>query len=186
MMAYGKEIYLVRGPVAVRPLANSDAEFLLKWLTDSRVLEWYEGRDQVFTPARVQEDFYDDSPERRCIIEFHSRPVGYVQVYPLDEEGQKEYGCSHPDRRVFAMDQFLGEPDCWSQGIGRAFISMLLEYLVREERAEAVVLDPHVNNPRAIRCYEACGFQKIGFLPAHELHEGKMEDCWLMEYLPEK
>ena len=37
-----------------------------------------------------------------------------------------------------------------------------------------------------IRAYEKAGFRIIKSLPEHELHEGKMEDCWLMEReLPE-
>ncbi len=181
-MAYGNGIFLSRGPVTVRPLLESDAGVLLKWMTDPAVLEWYEGRDAVFTPERIQADFYDGEPLCRCIVEYQKRPVGYVQVYPLDGDGKKEYGYPDPDRRVFAMDQFLGEPDCWNKKIGRAFIGLLLEYLTKEEGAQSVVLDPHANNLRALRCYEACGFRKQKLLPAHELHEGVMEDCWLMEY----
>ena len=61
---------------------------------------------------------------------------------------------------------------------------MTAEVVAAAEGARAVILDPHDNNPRALRCYEACGFQKIKFLPAHELREGQWEDCWLMEYRP--
>lgn len=186
-MAYGKEIYLTRGPVSVRPLADSDAKSLLKWMTDPRVLEWYEGRDQVFTQKRVREDFYSEEPLcRRCIVEYEGTPVGYIQIYRLDEELCREYQYPHPDWLSFGIDQFIGEPDYWNRKIGRTFISLVIEYLVRQENAQSVILDPHANNPRALRCYEACGFRKIKFLPAHELREGMMEDCWLMEYRPEK
>ena len=84
------------------------------------------------------------------------------------------------ERQVFGMDQFLGEPGLWGKGIGRKFIRLILKHLFEDCGAEAVVLDPHADNLRAIRCYEACGFRKETFLPAHELHEGKMRDCWLM------
>ena len=47
--------------------------------------------------------------------------------------------------------------------------------------ARRVILDPHQNNPRAVRAYQKAGFRIIKPLPAHELHEGVMEDCWLME-----
>ena len=32
-----------------------------------------------------------------------------------------------------------------------------------------------------IRAYQKAGFRIVKSLPGHELHEGKMEDCWLME-----
>ncbi len=181
-----KEISLARGEISLRPLRKEDAPLLLKWMRDPAVLEWYEGRDQIFTPERIREDFFTEEPGmHRCAVEYRARPVGYVQIYPLSPEGMEEYGYSHPEHRAFALDQFIGEPDCWNQKIGRTFLSLLAEYLVREEHAQAVLLDPHTNNLRAIRCYEACGFRKIKPLPAHELHEGKWEDCWLMEWTPD-
>ncbi len=169
--------------VFLRPLDPEDAPLLLKWMTDPQVLEWYEGRDQVFTPERVQEDFFEEEPGmRRWAVLYHGRPVGYAQTYPLDEEGLKEYGLPPSEKNVFAMDQFIGEPDCWGKHIGRSFVSLLVSYLTEQEEAGAVVLDPHVSNPRAVRCYEACGFRKIKILPAHEWHEGRKEDCFLMKY----
>ena len=37
------------------------------------------------------------------------------------------------------------------------------------------------NNVRAIRAYQKSGFRIIEDLPEHEIHEGKKEDCYLME-----
>ena len=45
-----------------------------------------------------------------------------------------------------------------------------------------MILDPHQDNVRAIKCYQKAGFRIIKSLPEHELHEGKMRDCYLMEY----
>ncbi len=59
---------------------------------------------------------------------------------------------------------------------------MIFNFLKKERNATAVILDPHKNNPRAIRSYEKAGFRIIEDLPEHELHEGKKEDCYLMEY----
>lgn len=179
------ELRLQDGPVSLRPLREEDAPFLLGWLTDPRVLEWYEGRDQAFPGDRVREDFFTDEPGlRRCAIEYEGRPVGYVQVYPVEGDGFAEYGYPPTREKIFAADQFIGEPDLWGKGVGRAFLSLLLEHLTKEEGAAAVILDPHTDNLRAIRCYESCGFRKKKLLPAHELHEGAWKDCWLMEYRP--
>lgn len=71
-------------------------------------------------------------------------------------------------------------PELWERGIGRRFIRLLCGWLRDQGGAQAVVLDPHADNPRAIRCYEACGFRKVKLLPCHELHDGVLVDCWLM------
>ncbi len=42
-------------------------------------------------------------------------------------------------------------------------------------------MDPQCRNARAIACYEKCGFKKIRILPRHEMHEGEMRDCQLVE-----
>lgn len=178
-------IDLQRDGIRIRPLEERDAAELLRWLTDPAVLEWYEGKSAVFTPERIREDFYTEEPlGRRCIIEYENEPIGYVQIFLADDEMREEYQYPHPELTVFGVDQFIGRPEFWNRGIGRRFLRLLLEHLTGQEGAHAVILDPHANNPRAIRCYEACGFRKIKFLPAHELHDGKMEDCWLMEYRP--
>ena len=79
------------------------------------------------------------------------------------------------------MDQFIGEPEYWNRGIGTSFLQTMVSYLKTRKAAETVLLDPHTNNPRAVRAYEKAGFRIIGLLPEHELHEGKNTDCWLME-----
>lgn len=175
---------LAMDDVAVRGLQDSDAVYLLRWLNDPRVLEFYEGRDRPFTPEMIREHFYEDPGCRRCLVEYQGRPAGYVQYYLLEEDGFSEYGLPPEKGSVYGMDQFIGEPELWGKGIGRAFIGLMLRYLTGELGAAAVVLDPHTDNLRAVRCYEACGFRKRKLLPGHELHEGKKRDCWLMEYRP--
>ena len=173
------EIALQEGPVALRPLRGEDAGLLLRWLTDRRVLEYWDGPSAVFTPQRIQEDFFEDEwNASRCIIQYEGKDIGYVQAYQLDGEMCKEYQYPHPELLAFGIDQFIAEPGLWGQGIGRRFIRLLLGFL-EEQGAQAVVLDPHVDNPRAIRCYEACGFRKVKRLPKHEMHDGVLVDCWL-------
>lgn len=181
-----KPVFLSEGPVALRPLEKPDAPLLLRWLTDRRVLEYWEGPSIRFTPQRIEEDFYTaEEAARRCVIEYEGRAIGYLQIYRLDQELLAEYEYSpEPESLCFGIDQFIGEPEYWGRKIGRAFISLIVRHLTQKEGAVSVILDPHADNLRAIRCYEACGFRKLKFLPAHELHDGALVDCWLMEYRP--
>ena len=70
------------------------------------------------------------------------------------------------------MDQFIGEPNYWSKGIGTRYIKLILNF-EKERNANAVILDPHKNNPRAIRAYQKSGFRIIEDLPEHELTRAK-------------
>lgn len=180
--------HLASGPVSLRPLEPEDAGLLLTWLTDANVLEYWEGPSTVYTPQRIQEDFYTEEwNASRCIIGWEGQNVGYVQIYQLDDEMFEEYHYPKTDKPVFGIDQFIALPALWGKGIGRAFLRLLTEELHSRFGAHSVVLDPHADNVRAIRCYEACGFRKVEFLPRHEQHEGEMVDCWLMALkFPEK
>lgn len=170
------------GPVSLRPLEPADASLMLKWLTDVRVLEYWEGPHAVFTPERIQEHYFDDEwNASRCIIQYGKQDIGYLQAYQLDREMCEEYQYPQPGGLAFGIDQFIGEPECWGKGIGRRFLRLLCGHLFSELGAGAVILDPHTDNIRAIRCYEACGFRKKKFLPKHEMHDGVLVDCWLME-----
>lgn len=153
---------------------------MAQWLTDPRVLAFYEGRDNPYPLEKVIAKY---APRvlaadgvTPCIMEYECQPVGYLQFYAADasEYDFFEHG------KIYALDLFIGEPDAWGKGLGTQFLRLLLRYLVEQRGADWVILDPHVDNLRAIRAYEKCGFYKLKLLPKHELHEGQMVDCWLM------
>ena len=168
--------------ILVRDFAESDLPLMLKWLTDDRVLEYYEGRDVRFTMETLAEHYLEEIPDGfRVIIEYGNQPIGYGQVYRLSGELFDEYDYPDNGKVVYAMDQFIGEPDYWNRGIGTAFLQTMASYLKAHKEADCILLDPRKTNGRAIRAYQKAGFRIVKSLPAHELHEGKREDCWLME-----
>lgn len=166
----------------VRPLEESDASYLAKWLSDERVLEFYEGRDNPHDIKKIREVFYSKAEQiNTCIVEYKSEPVGYLQFYPSTYDDKALYGYSN-EEKLYGMDQFIGEPEYWNKGIGTKLVKGVSEYLLDSKIANIVSVDPQTRNERAIRCYEKCGFKKVKLLPNQELHEGMMQDCWLMEY----
>ncbi|MBI2885934.1 MAG: GNAT family N-acetyltransferase [Chloroflexi bacterium] len=171
----------------VRLLAEGDLPFLARWLSDPRVLEFYEGRDRPHTLESVRDKYMprQGDPITACLVERYGRPLGYIQYYVPTAQQQEEYGYSS-GQRVFGIDLYIGEPEWWNQGIGTALVRAMAEHLAATRGAQVVVLDPRTENGRAIRCYEKAGFRRVKLLPRHELHEGALRDCWLMEYLPHK
>ena len=170
------------GDIIIRELEKRDFPTLLKWLTDERVLAYYGGRDIKYTLNSLIVHYgrkFDDG--FRMIIEYKNFSVGYGQVYRVRGEAFQEYDYPDTDRVVYAMDQFIGEPEFWNQGIGTAYVNLLCTYMKNCRAAEVMILDPHTDNKRAVRAYQKAGFKIVKLLPEHELFEGKMEDCWLME-----
>lgn len=173
------------GNLKVRPLKLADAVFLYKWLNDPRVLAFYEGRDNPQDMSTITARFFrnssDDRVDRSMVL-WRKIPIGYVQTYLVDAEELSAYAYEYGELgTVYGMDQFIGEPEYWDQGIGTLLVNTVANRLSTNAWCQCVVMDPRVDNPRAIHVYEKCGFKKIRRLPARELHEGVWRDCWLME-----
>ena len=167
----------------LRKLRIEDANLLSKWLSNSDVLEYYEGRDKPFDVDKVIQKFFDQNDsETRCIVEYVGKEIGYLQFYELDEVAFSGYGLKASKERVYGMDQFIGEVEFWNRGIGTKLVTATVQYLIDQKLADKIVMDPQVVNERAIACYEKCGFTKVKMLPKNELHEGEFRDCWLIEY----
>lgn len=168
--------------ILIRDFAESDLPLMFKWLTNDTVLEYYEGRDVTYTMDTLTEHYCEELYSGfRVIFEYKNVPVGYGQVYRLSGELFEEYDYPDNGHIVFAMDQFIGEPEYWNKGIGTSYLKLMGEYLKEKKAAQSILVDPHKNNAWAIRAYEKAGFQIIKGLPEHEMPEGKNEDCWLME-----
>lgn len=175
--------------LSIRELGDDDSDYQLmsKWLTDPHVLEYVVGRDDPRSLDRVKQDY---SPRALaadgvtpCLLVYRDVPIGYLQYYPVTTELRGEYGLDDGAdlAGMYAIDQWIGETQFWNQGLGTRAVLLLVNYLTQAKNAQTVVTDPRLDNPRAIRCYEKCGFQKLKVLPRHELHEGEYRDCWLMQ-----
>jgi release factor glutamine methyltransferase len=187
------------GDLRLRHLANtdSDAARMLKWLTTTDVLEWYEGRDQVFDLARILATYGPGGDVERdeliaAIIELDGDPIGYAQLYELDDPADAaEFeldSASTGDPRggtgIWSIDLFVGEPEMFGRGIGRAVCRSAAEFMLNEFEAREVVIMPYVENARAIAAYRAAGFVGEHVVREHELHEGALRDGLRLHFRP--
>ncbi|SES93022.1 GNAT family N-acetyltransferase [Paenibacillus sp. NFR01] len=159
----------------IRPMNHGDLGLMATWLSDPRVLAFY--GDNAWSLEAVTAKYgprIDGSHNVvPCIVEYNLTPVAYIQYYRLQEGELHDFG--YPaDESIFGIDQFMGEPDLWGHGIGTTFVSAMLEYLNTHLHAAKVALEVKRTNPRAIRCYEKCGFKRVKNLA---------EDMILMEWV---
>ena len=162
-----------------------DWRLMAHWLSDPRVLEWYEGRDKPYDYAKAADEWSAEKIAKEdldCrVVECEGIPIGYLQFYPVADAASYELESAQD---TSGIDSFIGEPDYWERGLGTAMVRAVVEHLLAAG-ARKVVIDPRVENPRAIRAYEKAGFRKVKVLKAHEDHEGAMRDNWLMEIVAE-
>ena len=178
------------GQLLVRGAEPRDVPAMARWLSDPKVLEFYHGRDRAMDEPAVRAHYFvrrrDASSGRfyeyrACIVEMQGRPIGFVQYFRPDPNEAMALGLVGAGR-TFGMDLFIGEPALWGKGLGSSLVRLMRDFLVNRRGADRIVLDPRVDNLRAIRAYEKAGFRRIRPLPKRELHEGMRCDCWLMEY----
>jgi aminoglycoside 6'-N-acetyltransferase len=178
-------VVFVAGDLSVRRLGEGDVGTMVRWLSDPRVAEWYEGRDVVFDAADVRRKFLRPGDSvLRCVIEEGERPIGFLQVYAHDADELEEMGMVAAEAPVCGIDLFIGEPTLWNGGRGTRLVRAATEHLIEAWGAVEVTIDPFVHNGRAIRAYEKAGFRKDRVLPAHDVIEGVARDAWLMKYEP--
>lgn len=66
------------GDILIRGFTEGDLPLMLKWLTDERVLEYYEERDVRFTMDTLAVHYLEEIPDGfRMIIEHAGAPIGY-------------------------------------------------------------------------------------------------------------
>ncbi|QJD83208.1 GNAT family N-acetyltransferase [Cohnella herbarum] len=169
--------------ISLRSLEPEDAPLLVRWLSDPVVLEYYEGRDRPHDMDLVRQHFYEDCEGvTPCIIQYNQVDIGYLQFYLIDEDELEQYDLKDYQGNIYGMDQFIGESEYWNRGIGSRLIQETVKYLIDHQAATKIVMDPQAWNTRALRVYEKCGFRKKMYLEKHEMHEGQLRDCWLIEY----
>ncbi len=173
--------------LVVRHLRNhlDDYALLLDWLTEPAILEWYEGRDQVFDLAGILAKYgpggeLEGEGTVPTIVEVGGTPAGYVQFYELTPWAA-EFGLDD-GAGIWSLDLFL-DPAYHGTGTGRRVVRAVAEHLLAAGADDVVIL-PYVDNTRAIRSYEAAGFVPAEVVPEHELHEGIMRDGLRMHFRP--
>ena len=177
------------GDVTVRHLHNtiSDYAHLLQWLTTPEVLEWYEGRDRTFDLADILAEYAPGGEHERHgtipgIIELDGGPIGYIQLYDLADADDADSFDLEDGRGIWSLDLYIGRPDLFGSGIGRAVCRAAAEHLLAVRNAREVVILPYVENERAIASYRAAGFVGDHVVREHERHEGVMRDALRLHY----
>jgi aminoglycoside 6'-N-acetyltransferase len=88
-----------------------------------------------------------------------------------------------PQYRSAGIDIFLGS--AWhGRGLGQEAVGVLVRHLIETRGHHRLTIDPAAANGRAIRCYEAVGFVRVGVMRQYERDDdGAWRDGLLMELL---
>jgi RimJ/RimL family protein N-acetyltransferase len=163
-------IVITGSKIRLRPFSWSDAERYRDWVNDPEIASLV---DRVL-PVTLEEHraWYDDLVHRRDAVVFavdrlSGDPpfVGLVWLYGVHERHR------HAEVRIV-----IGEREVWGKGVGREALSLLTHYAFESlnlHKLHAVVL---ARNRRAVRSFEAAGFEIEGILRDERWLGGAYQD----------
>jgi len=166
------------GPlVSLRPATPADVEYLVRWFNDPDVLHWLHlsemPRPTLESESARLESHLRDPYRRSWMIDNHQgQPIGNVGLAAIDDV--------HFRAELYIS---VGERAYWSGGYGTDAIRLVLRCAFEELGLNRVFLIADADNPRAIRCYQKCGFVQEGVLRGHRLRFGEPIDMVMMSVL---
>jgi RimJ/RimL family protein N-acetyltransferase len=166
--------------VRLRPPEERDLPLFVRWFNDPEVRYWLTMSDGPELTLEQEREWYDEmrSDEARVVWSIEAedgQPIGNLGLHAVDEaNGRATLGIA------------LGEREYWGRGYGREAIRQALAYGFGELGLRRIDLNADEDNLRAIRCYEACGFQREGLMRAYRLRHGEPVSALLMSVLREE
>jgi aminoglycoside 6'-N-acetyltransferase len=160
---------LVGERVTLRPGVPEDVATLLRIRREPSVLRWWRDASE----SDLADSLRGETEDHLLVIEVDKAVVGGIQY---SEE-------SEPDYRHAGIDIFLSTGTQGS-GIGAEAIRLLARFLIQARGHHRLVIDPAVDNERAIRCYRSVGFRPVGIMRQYERGlDGSFHDGLLMDLL---
>ena len=143
------------------PMGEHDLAMMREWLLRPHVAEWW-GPAQTIDELREDYVLHVDEPNatRAYVVRREGEPIGFIQAYVVLGSGDGWWeDATDPGAR--GIDQFIAVESLLSRGIGRAMIGAFLDELFADPAVTVIQTDPRPDNPRAIRCYTAAGFEPV-------------------------
>jgi RimJ/RimL family protein N-acetyltransferase len=166
-MLIGERVDLVAAERSYVPLYN-------KWVNDPEVTQWL----KVDPPLSLEmEHNWVDGVCREgrmvfTILTKEGKPIGNL--------GMEEISWKH---RRASMGIMIGEKEYWGKGYGSDAIITLLRYAFEELGMRRVDLFTDLDNVRARRTYQKCGFREEGVMRQFRSKNGRVVDEVLMSIL---
>lgn len=169
---------LVGERVRLRALERTDIPRMVKWLNDPEVKRYL----RMYWPiSQAEEEIWFErqlgNPNSR-IFAIETEDGTHIGNISLDEIDWKN--------RKATMGIIIGERSYWDQGYGTDAVKTLLSFAFNELNLNRIELSVYDFNPRAIRCYEKCGFVIEGRLRESIFRNGRYHDEIKMAILREE
>ena len=152
--------------ITFQPVRLTDAPLVFRWRQTPHVARWwniapYEAETVEEIERELEEDLELNEHESLLVL-LDGTPIGYAQTYNAGEASGDWW--PDEDSSTRGLDLLIGEESLIGQGIGPHVVRALCERLFADETVTSIIVDPHPENLRSVRCFE-----KVGFVREREL-----------------
>jgi ribosomal-protein-alanine N-acetyltransferase len=147
---------MISRSVVIRKAVPPDLPGLIAIVTACFSIPWQD--------ASLRHDL-ENNPAARMLVAVaqDQQLLGYAAYWAVFDEAQ--------------VNNIAVLPACRRQGIGRLLLAGLIDWAVKD-RLRQMVLEVRSSNQAAIRLYDSCGFQSVGFRRGYYADNG--EDAIIM------
>ena len=151
--------------IAFQKMTVDDFPLYFRWAEKEHVKNtWFLGGYEPVESIKhkiIEGNGYDYS----FIIMLNGIPIGYLQycdLFAYKNLCPKPKGVfTDEPKGTVCIDLFIGEEDYLDKGFGTEIVGEFCRFLFSDSKINRILIDPAIENKRAIRCYEKAGFKKI-------------------------
>lgn len=167
---------MIRGEkTRLRALEHSDLAGFVGWINDPDVRRFMQIRYPLSMAA--EENWWRDFNQQEQDLIFAIENEQGVHIGNLGLHNHER------ENRQAMLGIIIGDKGHWGRGYGTDAIRALLRWAFDNLNLNRIYLTVYSYNPRAIRCYEKCGFRHEGIMRQARYYEGQYHDEWMMAIL---
>jgi RimJ/RimL family protein N-acetyltransferase len=145
-----------------KPLAESDLPFLFEWFAQPYIAQLWKEPDW-----RTFQEKYRKRISSNDIFPFvayiDDKPIAYIKYHHVKDDDRALFPNVEIPAFSIGLDLFIGNPNYLGKGYGTHLVKEFIQFVQKiEPHCTTIIIDPAVDNHRAIRCYEKVGFKIVG------------------------
>ena len=144
-------------PISFVPLKASHLELLHAWLQEEHVKAFWDDGDR--TLEQVLKHYFTPRQVESYIINIEYNAVGYIQLYPIENEHPYAKWRSH-EGDTAGLDLFIGNRLFLNQGLSVPIIQEFVTILLQNRPLRRIIADPEVSNAHAQAMLTKAGMAK--------------------------
>ena len=136
-------------------LTHQHGAILHQWLQLNHVREFWDDGDRDL--EQVITHYLKTDETSRYLFYIDNIAVGYIQIYPISST-HRYAKLSNLARECSGIDFFIGNLNYLGKGLSG---QVLTEFIANYSQNNPVIVDPIINNHKAIHIYQKIGFSKV-------------------------